>query len=59
MEKEWHRSRKPRLTAVRTRCAGHATHSIRKVGINFADKRRSLGRVVRLLTKVTEFSVLV
>jgi hypothetical protein len=38
------RSRKPRLTAVGIRCADYVTPSIRKVGTNFADKRRSLGR---------------
>jgi hypothetical protein len=38
-------SRKPTLTAVGIRCADHATSSIRKkVGTNFADKRRSLVR---------------
>jgi hypothetical protein len=37
-------SRKPRLTAVGIRCVDQATSSIRKVGINFADKRQSLGR---------------
>jgi hypothetical protein len=37
-------SRKPRLTAVGIRCADNATPSIRKVGKNFADMRRSLGR---------------
>jgi hypothetical protein len=36
-------SRKSRLTAVGIRCADHATLSA-KVDINFADKRRSLGR---------------
>jgi hypothetical protein len=35
-------SRKPRLTAVGIRCTDDATSSIRKFGINFADKRRSL-----------------
>jgi hypothetical protein len=37
-------SRNPRLTAVGIRCADHATPSIAKLGINFADKQRSLGR---------------
>jgi hypothetical protein len=37
------RSRKPKLTAVGIRCAGHATPSTRK-GWHYADKRRSLGR---------------
>jgi hypothetical protein len=37
-------SRKPRLTAVGILCADHATPSTRKIGINFADKQRSLGR---------------
>jgi hypothetical protein len=36
--------RKPRLTALGIRCADHATPSIHKFGINFADKRRSLDR---------------
>jgi hypothetical protein len=40
----WLRSRKPRLTAVGIRCADHATPSTHKVGTNFADKRRLLGR---------------
>jgi hypothetical protein len=35
-------SRKPRLTAVGTRCADHATPSVRK-SCNFADMLRSLG----------------
>jgi hypothetical protein len=35
---------KPRLTAVGIRCADHATPLPAKVGTNFADKRRSLGR---------------
>jgi hypothetical protein len=34
------RSRKPRLWAVRIRCADHAN----LLSANFADKRRSLGR---------------
>jgi hypothetical protein len=34
----------PRLTAVGIRCADHATPLPAKVGTNFADKRRSLGR---------------
>jgi hypothetical protein len=38
------RSWKLRLTAAEIRCADLATPSIRKVGTNFADKRRSLGR---------------
>jgi hypothetical protein len=37
-------SRKPRLTAVGIRCADHANPLTAKVGTNFADKRRSLGR---------------
>jgi hypothetical protein len=37
-------SRKQRLTVVGIRYAEHATSSIRKVGTDFADKRRSLGR---------------
>jgi hypothetical protein len=37
-------SRKPGSTAVGIRCADHATPSIRQVGTNLADKRRSLGR---------------
>jgi hypothetical protein len=35
---------KSRLTAVGIRCVDHVTHSIRQVGTNFADKRRSLGQ---------------
>jgi hypothetical protein len=38
------RSRKSKLTAVGIRCADHATPLSAKIGINFADKRRSLGR---------------
>jgi hypothetical protein len=38
------RSRKPRLMAVGIRCAEHATPSISKIGTNFTDKRRSVGR---------------
>jgi hypothetical protein len=37
-------SRKSRLTAVRIRCADHATTSVHKSGTNFSDKRRSVGR---------------
>jgi hypothetical protein len=37
--------RKPEITAVGIICADHATPSLSaKVGTNFADKRRSLGR---------------
>jgi hypothetical protein len=39
------RSRKPRLTTMRIRCADHATHSNRKIW-HYADKRRSLGRYI-------------
>jgi hypothetical protein len=43
--KKWRlRSRNQRLTAVGILCADHATPSTRKVGTNFADMRRSLGR---------------
>jgi hypothetical protein len=35
---------KTEITAMGIRCAGHATPSVRKVGINLVDKRRSLGR---------------
>jgi hypothetical protein len=50
-------SRKPRLTAMGIRCADHAAPPISaNVGINFADKRRSLVGIVRLRTKATEFS---
>jgi hypothetical protein len=38
-------SRKPKLTAVGICCADHMTPSIRK-NWHFADKRRSLGRLV-------------
>jgi hypothetical protein len=38
------RSRKPRLTAVESRCADNVTPSISKFGTNFAEKQRSLGR---------------
>jgi hypothetical protein len=38
------RSRKPRLTTGGTRCADHATSSIRKSWHYIANKRRSLGR---------------
>jgi hypothetical protein len=39
------RSRKPRLTTLGIRCADHATPPIpKKVGTNFAKKRRPLGR---------------
>jgi hypothetical protein len=39
------RSRKLRLTAVGIRCTDHSKHPLSaKVGTNFADKRRSLGR---------------
>jgi hypothetical protein len=44
MRKYWLRSRKPRLTAVGIRCVDHVTPSTRKVGTNFAGKRRALGR---------------
>jgi hypothetical protein len=37
-------SRNPRLTTVGISCADHATPPIRKVGTNFADKRRPLRR---------------
>jgi hypothetical protein len=37
-------SRKLILTAVGIRCADHATPLSAKVGTNFVDKRRSLGR---------------
>jgi hypothetical protein len=51
-------SRKLRLTAVGIRCIDHATHTLSaKVGNNFADKRRSLGGIVRLRTKATELSL--
>jgi hypothetical protein len=40
------RSRKPKLTAAGIRCADHVTA---KVGPNFADKRRSLGRYSSLV----------
>jgi hypothetical protein len=42
--------KKTELTARGIRCADHATPSIRKVGTNFANKRRSVG-IVRLRTK--------
>jgi hypothetical protein len=42
------RSRNPRLTAVGIRCADHTTPLSAKVGTNFADKRRSLGRYISL-----------
>jgi hypothetical protein len=35
---------KPENTAMGIRCADHATPLSAKVGTNFADKRRSLGR---------------
>jgi hypothetical protein len=41
---KYFRSKKPRLTAVGIRCADLATRLSAKVGTNFADKRRSLGR---------------
>jgi hypothetical protein len=45
MKKYRLRSRKLRLTVVGIRCAHHATPSLpAKVGTNFADKRRALGR---------------
>jgi hypothetical protein len=45
MKKSWLRSRKPKSTTVGIHCADHATPSNRKkVGNNFADVRRSLGR---------------
>jgi hypothetical protein len=37
-------SRNPRLTTVGIRCADHKTTLSKKVGTNFADKRRSLAR---------------
>jgi hypothetical protein len=37
-------SRKSRLTAAEIGCAEHATCSIRKIGTNFAEMRRSLDR---------------
>jgi hypothetical protein len=54
------RSRKLRLTAVGIRCADHATLSIRKVGTNFADLRRSLGRYNSLAdwSRGVQFSLL-
>jgi hypothetical protein len=36
--------KKTELTAVGVRCADHAIRLSAKVGTNFADKRRALGR---------------
>jgi hypothetical protein len=48
--------KKTELTAWRIRCADHATPSLSaKVGTNFADKRRSVGKFACGL-KATEFS---
>jgi hypothetical protein len=57
MKKQRLRSRKLRLTAVETRCADHATPSIRKSRHYFADSGGRWVCVVRLRTKATEFSL--
>jgi hypothetical protein len=44
------------ITTVGIRCADHATPSISKSWHYFANKRRSLSRIVRSRTKATEFS---
>jgi hypothetical protein len=48
-------SGKPRLTAVRIRCADHSTHSTRK-GWRLSDKRRCSVSIVRLRSSATELS---